>query len=221
MSTDYVVQEYCSKMTKCFDENAVCIDRSCYCKPNYKFSKKYQQCKHYDCNSDKHNKTDCRPVQDSYRWCKNHSNGSSCDCLTNYFEDTTNGNKCIEHYIEKNCDSCKSFDHMVCVDHFCYCEANYYLINQNCQFMNCTQNYKCWQNGDYNRHCVKDIKYNNYGQCVCDSGYIEDRDNGYKCRLDITQVNPWVWAWAIIAGPVIFFTTVAYYLRKWLINALY
>ncbi len=75
----------CNSYYNCRGDHQVCVDYICRCVPNYKNNYGTEKCEHFDCYSD----SDCREY-DFNRYCSY----KYCDCLSGYYEDSTNGNKC-------------------------------------------------------------------------------------------------------------------------------
>jgi hypothetical protein len=76
------VGRYCLSNSDCTnygDNNQVCVDGNCMCKPNYKLDTDLGYCSHHDCIYD----SDCQ-TYDKHRIC----NFFSCQCDTNYKEDS-------------------------------------------------------------------------------------------------------------------------------------
>ena len=182
----------------CSGINQVCIDNWCYCATNYK-KNAYGNCVYKGCTYT----IDCEVTQDSNRHCF----GSSCVCDNGYYEDWSNGRKCTAPPATRNCDDCSSYENKVCIDDLCYCKADYKkqdnsLTSWSCIYQGCSTDGDCLKNQDFDRHCSDE------GSCVCDSGYYEDSDNGYKCTYDTdsydttTDVNVWGWLWLVFVAPV-------------------
>ena len=67
--------------------NMVCVDDSCYCKPNYYYTSR--GCVYKSCTTN----SECYQTQDIDRHCDSFG---SCVCDTGYYEDWNNGRKCTD-----------------------------------------------------------------------------------------------------------------------------
>ncbi len=81
--------ESCNSYYNCRGDHQVCVDFICRCVPNYKYEDGTKKCEHFNCSYN----SDCRGY-DFNRYCSN----KYCDCLSGYYEDSTNGNKCEYFY---------------------------------------------------------------------------------------------------------------------------
>lgn len=206
----HAVQNYCANY--CIVSNTVCIDNTCYCKPNYQWNNLTSQCDYYTCYTD--NQCFFGRSEDPMRHCSY----GLCVCDDKYIEDKNNGHKCIKanrvhnHYCSSD-SYCQNVDsNEVCVDHICRCAPNYKWdeSKQKCIYYGCQSNTECGNSWDLMRNC--DLLS---GTCSCyDSDYHEDKSNGGKCVFNSYEVSTWSWAWIFIAIPIGILTGFLIYIRR-------
>jgi len=175
----------CIKNSDCWigsDNNRVCVDRKCQCKPNYSFDYINNQCKYFTCNLDK----DCQSY-DSHRICDAYDN---CKCENNYGQDSIT-NKCILlRMIGSPCNQdsdCWTFEdsHRVCRENVCYCKQFYrfdYSLHKCLTKSVCDFDKDC-QKYDSNRFCDQ------YGLCLCKPGFYANSINDKCKKISQTKYN--------------------------------
>jgi hypothetical protein len=167
----------CLENSECWigsDNNRVCVDNKCQCKPNYYFDYINNQCKYFTCRLDK----DCQSY-DSHRICDAYDN---CKCENGFGQDSVSnkcvilrmmGSPCVE---DSDCWTLKDF-HRVCRENSCHCKHFYkYEYNERkCVAKNVCDFDKDCQKYDMNRVCDE------YGLCSCKSGYFANSISD-KCK---------------------------------------
>lgn len=157
----------CNENAECWvgrDNNRVCVDGKCYCKPNYSFDYINNQCVYFTCRLHK----ECQNY-DEHRFCDAYDN---CRCENGFVEDE-DSMKCTSiKYIGDNCiqdsDCWTDTDsHRVCRNNICECKFFYKYDHHKdkCLIKSVCSNDKECQLYDTNRVC------DGYGLCVCKEGF--------------------------------------------------
>lgn len=156
------------------DDNRVCVDHKCQCKPNYMFDYINNQCKYFTCRLDK----DCQSY-DQNRRCDAYD---GCKCVDG-FAQLSQSMKCqhnrgIDSPCNEDLDCWTSEDkHRVCHQNTCVCKLfyKYDSYSKQCLPKNVCDSDKDCHMFDINRVCDE------YGLCVCEPGYFSN-SIGDKCR---------------------------------------
>ena len=149
------------------DDNRLCVDHKCQCKPNYQFDYINNLCRYFTCRLDK----DCQS-HDSNRRCDAYD---GCKCKDEYVEDRKSRKCMLRRTIGSPCDQdfecwTDTDNHRVCQENTCACKLFYELNNHSkkCIAKNSCDDDKDCHRFDQNRVCDE------YGLCICDYGYEAD-----------------------------------------------